>query len=98
MNQQSPQLIGATPVQAPEIVPVQNMDQFAAILGAWHTERIGKINQLLEVPEGTAFEVGEESVVLEGDTLKGFKFGLELALMQVGELPFVAELEDAPAG
>lgn len=95
MNQ--PQLIGAAPTQVPvlpEIVPIVNTDQFAQILAAWHADRIKKIKQLLEVPEGTTFTVGEEEVVLSGSTLASFKFGLEMALMQIGDLPFVAELED----
>jgi hypothetical protein len=84
------------------VVQVDDLDHFVAITTAWHTQRVGQVKQLLEVPEGTAFEIGEGSeateIVLTGDTLAGFKFGLEMALMQLGTLPFVAEMEDEAPG
>ena len=94
MSQPTPKLIGALPV--PDVVPIQSVDQFMQILVAWHGERIKTVKKLLEVPKGTAFEIGEDSFVLNDKELAGFKFGIELVLMQIGELPFVAELVDAP--
>lgn len=81
----------------PETVEVDNLDQFVQILTAWHAEKCAAVQHLLEVPEDTAFEIGEESLVLTGPALAGFKFGLEMAMMQLGTLPFVAELEEEPA-
>lgn len=87
--------------KAAGIVSIDNIDQFAAIVAAWHAERVGKIRHLLTVPEGTAFEIGEGAeatdIVLTGDALKGFKFGIELALMQIGTLPFLFEAEQEAA-
>lgn len=85
------------PPAVPETVAIENLDQFVKILVAWHASKIKTIKHLLEIPEGSAFEVGEDTLVLTSDVLAGFKFGLEMALMQLGELPFVAETESAPA-
>jgi len=77
-------------------VEVDDLDGFVTLLTGWHVRRVDTVKHLLEIPEGTVFEVGNgaKSVTLAGDTLAGFKFGLEMALMQLGKLPFVAEIED----
>lgn len=88
--------------QADELVPIESVDQMANYMAAWFVQRREQITKLLSAPAGTSFEIGEgaEATVIElsGDTLKGFKFGVEMALMQLGELPFGAILEDAPTG
>jgi hypothetical protein len=85
----------AAPAQT---IEVESLDEFVRMLVAWHTNKVAVIDQLLIVPEGATFQVGEsddaKEVVLQGDTLAGFKFGLEMAKMQLGKLPFVAEMED----
>lgn len=89
----------AQATQAPAAtVEIQDLDQFVKILVSWHTLRCKAIQALIEVPEGTTFQVGDDGkdVVLTGPTLAGFVFGLEMAMMQLGTLPFVAELEDEP--
>lgn len=85
-------------VQAsPEVVPIKDMNQFVQVLVAWHSERCVAVQQLLTVPEDSEFQVGEQPpVVLTPEVLAGFKLGVEMAMMQLGTLPFVAETEDAP--
>lgn len=80
-----------------DLVPVQDLNEFVRVLTAWHTNKINIVKKLIDVPDGTTFKVDEESITLYGPTLDAFKFGLEMALMQLDPLPFVAELEDAPA-
>ena len=81
--------------QAPEgKTAIQDINQFASLVANWHQAKMGALKHLLEVPEGTTFTVGEDKVVLEGAVLAGFKFGVELAIMQFSYLPFVAEIED----
>jgi hypothetical protein len=81
----------------PDVLPIENMDQFVQILTAWHGERCAVVQQLLEVPEGSEFQVGDApSLVLAGSMLDAFKLGIEMTMMQLGELPFVAETEDHP--
>lgn len=87
-------------MQAPdpnETVPIENMDQLAQVFAAWHGERIQKLKHLLTCPEGTTFEVGSEDLELTGDKMKGFRFGVELCLMLVQNLPIALEFEDDAA-
>ena len=88
------------PIPVPDTVEIDDLNGFVQILIAWHAEKCGVVQHLLSVPEGTAFEIDDrvnaEQLILSGDTLKGFKFGIEMAMMQLGTLPFVAEFEDAP--
>lgn len=88
------------PLDLTGTIPVDNVDDFARHVATWHQNKVSQLKHLLEIPEGTAFTIGdgteETELVLEGPALAGFKFGIEMALMQFGELPFVIELEDAP--
>ena len=84
-----------------ETIPVESLDQFVMILTAWHSEKCQVVQHLLTIPEGSEFEVGNDDeektkIVLTGDALAAFKLGVEMAMMQMGELPFVAEMEDEP--
>jgi hypothetical protein len=84
---------------APDFL-VEDLDQFVAILTSWHTDKCAVVQHLLTVPEGSSFEIGGEKLVMTADVLRGFKLGVEMAMMQLGTLPFVAEMEaeEAPTG
>lgn len=81
------------------VIEIADLDAFVRVMSAWHTEKVAVVRHLLTMPEGAEFQVGEGEVVtttvLTGDTLAAFKLGVEMALMQLGTLPFVVELEDA---
>lgn len=85
-----------------DTIPVESLDQFVMILTAWHSEKCQVVQHLLTIPEGSEFEVGNDgeektTIILTGDSMAAFKLGIEMAMMQMGELPFVAEMEDGPA-
>lgn len=84
----------------PDKVEVTTIDQFARYVAAWHQNRVEQIQHMLRIPDGAVFTVGDgeeaQEVVLEGDVRMGFMFGIELALMQIRDLPFVAEIEEVP--
>lgn len=82
--------------EVPATVPVEDLDQFVRILTGWHMERCALVQHLLEVPEGSTFEVDGKEIVMTGATLDGFKLGIEMTMMQLGTLPFEAEMEDEP--
>ena len=74
---------------ANEIVHVSDMGQFITLMQDWHTEQVATVHHFLEVPPGIEVQVeGEEPFQLEGDLLKGFKLGIQMALSYLGELPF----------
>ena len=81
--------------QQPETVEVENLDQFVKMLMAWHQSKVTQLNHMLQIPEGVEVVVNEtESHILAGDLRKGFIIGLELGLMELGTLPFAAEMEE----
>lgn len=76
----------------PETLYVESIDQFIALLFAWHENKIKTLEHMLSIPEGTEVAFGDETpTVLSGDVLKGYQMGLGLALIEVGTLPFMAE-------
>lgn len=86
-------------MSAIKTVTVENLDDFVRLLMGWHKQKIAQIKHFIELPEGT--EVSDEAdqpVTLTGDVRKAFIFGLKTALEHIENLPFEAELEEAPAG
>ena len=78
-----------------DTVEVQDLDHFIRLLFAWHENKVKTLEHMLEVPEGSEVVYQEgEAIVLEGDVRKGFIIGLTLGLMELGHLPFAAELPD----
>lgn len=82
----------ATNTETPQLVHIQNLDQFIALISHWHGQKVKVLEHMLTLPEGTAMQINEgNDIVMEGQMLEGFKAGLGLALMELGELPFVTE-------
>lgn len=81
-----------------DTVEVDDIHHFVAITTSWHAKKVAVLQHMLQVPAGTEMTTeGGTEVVLEGAFLDGFKAGLGLALMELGILPFAAEVEDDPA-
>lgn len=83
------------PVASPTI-EIDDLEQFVRILAGWHEQKVKTLKHMLAIPDGAEMIVGEESpttVILTGDMLAGFKAGIELSLMELGELPFLYETE-----
>jgi hypothetical protein len=80
-----------------ETLHVQDINHFVQLLSAWHQEKVRALEHMLSVPEGTEVTFNNEGPqILTGDMLKGFVIGLSLGLMELGTLPFAAEMEDTP--
>ncbi len=80
-----------------DTLEIRDLDHFVQLLSRWHTSRVSVVKHLLEVPESMEVSIDDsEPVKLAGDFRKGFHLGISLALNELGKLPFVAELEDAP--
>lgn len=86
-------------VNSPEAYVVEDLDRFVMLLADWHTQKVGVLKHMLDVPEGTEVSFNDEPATpLEGAKLAGFRLGLNLALMELGNLPFIYEAskDDAP--
>lgn len=82
--------------QAPEILPITDLDQFAGLLTNWHASKVAVLEHMLSIPEGTEMSIdGGDSVPLTGDLLAGLKVGINLCLMELGNLPFITESANA---
>ena len=81
-----------TKQSTPETLYVENIDHFIALLFAWHESKVKTLEHMMSVPEGTEVSINDEApVALSGDVYKGFQIGLSLALLEFGQLPFMAE-------
>jgi hypothetical protein len=85
-------------VSKPETVVIDTLDGFVRALHSWHQNKVKMLQHLKTIPEGTEVtdvkdDGTEEKFVLEGDVLKGFVIGLTVALEEMGELPFEAEVD-----
>ena len=81
-----------TEAQKPELIPIQNIDHFIHLIVGWHNKRVALLKHMMALPAGTEMQVDEnKTVVMDGERLEGFKDGLGLALMELGDLPFVVE-------
>lgn len=80
------------------LIPVTDLNEFVAVLTDWHTTQVETVKHLMNVPEGVGVVIGDgadqQTKVLEGDFLEGYRLGIDLALNYMGTLPFVAEVED----
>ena len=84
------------PLPTPDVIEVADLDTFVAYMAAWHSERCALVQHFLGIPEDTVFEIGDKKLTLIGPALEGFRLGIEIAMMQLGTLPFAAEVEDEP--
>lgn len=80
--------------QQPETVVIETLDGFVRALQNWHSNKVQLLKHMQQIPEGTEVTRDDgEPQALEGDLLKGFILGLEVALSEMGELPFEAEVD-----
>lgn len=91
-----PQVEATTPTEEgdgpPEIVHVSDMNQFVGLMQDWHSQQVATVHHFTEIPSGVEVQVEDEPpFTLEGDTLKGFKLGIQMALSYLGTLPFYAQ-------
>jgi hypothetical protein len=90
------------PTELPETLNVSNIDDFVSLLTGWHVTKVKVLEHMLSIPEGTEVEFEGQTLVLTADILKGFVIGLNVALAELGILPFAAVEEsttsDEPKG
>lgn len=89
---------GAQHALPEDSIPVENLNDFVRMLAGWHANAVTKVQHLQQVPVDSVFQVEDETeIVMTPPVLAGFKLGIELAMDQLGTLPFAVELEDETA-
>lgn len=83
-----------------DMLLIDDVDQFAVLITDWHSRKVAVLEHMMSVPAGTEMEVSGEceptTLILTADILDGFRAGLGLALIELGELPFQGDGIDAP--
>ena len=79
-----------------EIEAITNVDQFAERLSHWHQHRCQVVRHMREIPENAVVQFKGVEHPMTGDFRTGYQLGIDMALAQLGQLPFVAEMEDLP--
>lgn len=89
-----------TPEMTEGSSPIQSIDEFAAMIGTWHKNRMDQLYAVGKMPSdgGITLEYDGEDVIMQGDVHKGFLMAIQYAVGIFGTLPFAAEVEeDEPA-
>jgi hypothetical protein len=101
-NQTTPQDVAEAPLQEVTSVP-----QLVTLFTEWVNVRLAMLSHLQDIPDGSDIELSndeeqqeENSVAqilhLTGETLIAFRLGIQLALEEFSDVPFVVLPDSAP--
>lgn len=82
-----------------ETIEIADLDQFVRALVSWHSQKTAILKYMLSIPVGSEMTFNDTGTptIMAGEFLEGFKAGLDVALIELGVLPFVYEQEaDTP--
>jgi hypothetical protein len=88
------------------IIPVPDLNTFAAILMDWHEAKVKTLEHMQNIPEGSEVSLNDgPAVIMTPEYRAGFAMGITVSLMELGILPFFTdespqgstEMSDTPA-
>lgn len=71
------------------IIPIEDLDHLAELFQKWHSLRVRGLEKIVQADEGTAIQIGESPMTLQGDTLLAFRAGIQVCLELFRESPLV---------
>ena len=71
------------------ITLIEDVDQFVELFQNWHGLRVRGLEKIVQADEGTAIQIGEIPLTLQGDTLLAFRAGVQVCLELFRESPLV---------
>ena len=71
------------------ITLIEDVDQFVALFQNWHGLRVRGLEKIIQADEGTAIQIGESPLTLQGDTLLAFRAGIQVCLELFRDSPLV---------
>ena len=78
----------------PPIV-VDDLEVFVTLLNQWHTSKVCMLEHVMQIPISTSVTMDNDPpIVLEGEAHRAYIAAIQLALMELGKLPF----ESIPEG
>lgn len=75
----------------------EELGEFVELLTEWHRNKVGNLRDVQEgSKEGTLLKLGDddEGFALTGREAEFFKLGIEVALIELGTLPFKVTVND----
>ena len=71
------------------ITLIEDVDQFVELFQKWHGLRVRGLERIIQADEGTAIQIGESPLTLQGDALLAFRAGIHVCLELFKESPLV---------
>ena len=71
------------------ITPIEDVEQFVELFQNWHGLRVRGLEKIVQADEGTAIQIEEGPLTLQGDTLLAFRAGVQVCLELFRESPLV---------
>ena len=71
------------------ITLIEDVDQFVELFQKWHSLRVSGLEKIVQADEGTAIQIGESPLTLQGDALLAFRAGIQVCLELFRESPLV---------
>ena len=71
------------------ITLIEDLDHLAELFQKWHSLRVRGLERIIQADEGTAIQIGESPLTLQGDSLLAFRAGIQVCLELFKECPFV---------
>ena len=71
------------------VTPIEELDQFIELFQKWHSLRVRGLERIIQADEGSAIQIGESPLTLQGDALLAFRAGIQVCLELFKESPLV---------
>ena len=71
------------------ITLIEDLDHFVELFQKWHSLRVRGLERIIQADEGTAIQIGESPLTLQGDALLAFRAGIQVCLELFKESPLV---------
>jgi hypothetical protein len=84
-------------VEQAETVQVTDLDQFVNLLIRWHDTKVRLLKHMQEIPADAVVEIDGVDHAFTPEMRQGFNLGITIALSELGNLPFAAEVDEEPA-
>lgn len=73
-------------------IVLETFHDFVRVLFNWHGEKIKRMQQMRDIDAGITLEFNGIDHPMDGEFGKGFRIGIQIGLMELGKLPFMAEI------
>ena len=71
------------------ITLIEDLDHLTELFQKWHSLRVRGLERIIQADEGTAIQIGESPLTLQGDALLAFRAGIQVCLELFKESPLV---------